>query len=180
MSPSGAGSGTGLLVADQREDPKARLAPRTGCAISYPQRAGPGVSGQRRTRLVGGHQEKGATGRSRTRGERGARGGRPRRSPVRLPDPGKGTAIPSGAYDVQRNEGFVHVGITHDTAEFVVESLRRWWRVFGAAALPPHASVASVRQRRGQPKSRLAVLPATPRGQVGTTDHGLSLPAWHE
>ena len=42
-----------------------------------------------------------------------------------------GTAIPYGAYDVRRNEGFVNVGMSHDTAEFAVESLRRWWRLFG-------------------------------------------------
>jgi hypothetical protein len=42
-----------------------------------------------------------------------------------------GTAIPYGAYDIDRNEGFVNVGMTHDTAEFAVESVRRWWRTFG-------------------------------------------------
>jgi len=47
------------------------------------------------------------------------------------PDLGKGPAIPYGAYDVNRNEGFVNVGMTHDTAEFAVESLRRWWRMVG-------------------------------------------------
>jgi hypothetical protein len=48
-----------------------------------------------------------------------------------FPALGRGTAIPYGAYDVQRDEGFVNVGMTHDTAEFAVESLRRWWRLFG-------------------------------------------------
>lgn len=42
-----------------------------------------------------------------------------------------GTAIPYGAYDVQRNEGLVNVGITHETAEFAVESIRQWWRRVG-------------------------------------------------
>jgi len=49
---------------------------------------------------------------------------------------GIGTAIPYGTYDVQRDEGFVNVGMTHDTAEFAVESLRRWWRVFGRRHYP--------------------------------------------
>ena len=53
------------------------------------------------------------------------------------PQLGVGTAIPYGAYDVQRNEGFVNVGTTHDTAEFAVESLRRWWRLFGQRHYPP-------------------------------------------
>lgn len=48
------------------------------------------------------------------------------------PHLGLGNAIPHGVYDVWRNQGFVNVGMTHDTAEFAVESLRRWWRVDGA------------------------------------------------
>jgi hypothetical protein len=47
------------------------------------------------------------------------------------PHLGKGPAIPYGAYDVGRNRGFVNVGVSHDTAEFAVESLRRWWRLVG-------------------------------------------------
>jgi hypothetical protein len=48
-----------------------------------------------------------------------------------FPSLGDGTAIPYGAYDLQRNRGFVNVGMTHDTAEFAVESLRRWWKLLG-------------------------------------------------
>jgi hypothetical protein len=48
-----------------------------------------------------------------------------------FPHLGEGPAIPYGAYDVGRNHGFVNVGISHDTAEFAVESLRRWWRLIG-------------------------------------------------
>lgn len=43
----------------------------------------------------------------------------------------QGVAIPYGVYDVQQNEGLVNVGITHDTAEFAVESIRQWWRRVG-------------------------------------------------
>jgi hypothetical protein len=61
---------------------------------------------------------------------------RPRGRPVEVevydfPDLAIGTAIPYGAYDLERNEGFVNVGISHDTAEFAVESIRRWWRLSG-------------------------------------------------
>jgi hypothetical protein len=49
---------------------------------------------------------------------------------------GSGVAVPYGAYDVGRNEGFVNVGISHDTAEFAVESLRRWWRWVGRREYP--------------------------------------------
>jgi Rhodopirellula transposase DDE domain len=44
---------------------------------------------------------------------------------------GVGTAIPDGTYDVQQNQGLVNVGMTHDTAELAVESIRRWWHQLG-------------------------------------------------
>ncbi len=53
-----------------------------------------------------------------------------------FPSSAKGIAIPYGTYDVQRNEGFVNVGITYDTAEFAVESLRWWWRKIGRQQYP--------------------------------------------
>jgi hypothetical protein len=53
-----------------------------------------------------------------------------------FPSLSKGTAIPYGAYEVHRNEGLVNVGMTHDTAEFAVESIRRWWRQFGVRHYP--------------------------------------------
>lgn len=53
-----------------------------------------------------------------------------------FPSLAQGTAIPYGAYDVYRNEGMVNVGMTHDTAEFAVESIRRWWRQFGQRHYP--------------------------------------------
>jgi hypothetical protein len=40
-------------------------------------------------------------------------------------------AIPYGVYDVTRNEGWVSVGIDHDTAEFAVSTIRQWWRTMG-------------------------------------------------
>ena len=42
-----------------------------------------------------------------------------------------GKAIPYGVYDLVHNRGFVNVGIDHDTAEFAVESIRRWWKEWG-------------------------------------------------
>jgi hypothetical protein len=40
-------------------------------------------------------------------------------------------AIPYGVYDLTRNEGWVSVGITHDTAEFAVNTIRLWWSNMG-------------------------------------------------
>ena len=47
-----------------------------------------------------------------------------------------GKAIPYGVYDIGRNEGWVNVGISHDTAEFAVESIRRWWLRMGQPTYP--------------------------------------------
>jgi hypothetical protein len=52
------------------------------------------------------------------------------------PHLGEGPAIPYGAYDVLRNQGFVNAGMSHETAEFGVESLRRWWKLFGRRHYP--------------------------------------------
>lgn len=49
---------------------------------------------------------------------------------------GCGMAIPYGIYDPKRNEGLVNVGMSHDTAEFAVESIRQWWLMFGRNRYP--------------------------------------------
>jgi hypothetical protein len=43
-----------------------------------------------------------------------------------------GKAIPYGVYDVNENQGWVSVGIDHDTAHFAAEAIRRWWKKMGA------------------------------------------------
>lgn len=47
-----------------------------------------------------------------------------------------GKAIPYGIYDVGCNAGWVNVGQDHDTAQFAIESLRRWWQSVGAPRYP--------------------------------------------
>lgn len=47
-----------------------------------------------------------------------------------------GKAIPYGVYDLVHNQGFVNVGIDHDTAEFAVASIKRWWHQVGQALYP--------------------------------------------
>ena len=49
---------------------------------------------------------------------------------------GIGIAIPYGTYDIQRNEGFVNVGISYDTSEFAVESISQWWNLMGKISYP--------------------------------------------
>jgi hypothetical protein len=47
-----------------------------------------------------------------------------------------GKVNPYGVYDQTANVGWVSVGTDHDTAEFAVESIRRWWSKMGAACYP--------------------------------------------
>src|SRR2546429_1578229 len=47
-----------------------------------------------------------------------------------------GKAIPYGIYDLVHNQAFVNVGIDHETAEFAVESIRRWWKRCGKGLYP--------------------------------------------
>ena len=53
-----------------------------------------------------------------------------------FPHLGRGKAIPYGTYDVAQDRAVVNVGITHDTAVFAVESIRRWWRLMGQRTYP--------------------------------------------
>lgn len=65
----------------------------------------------------------------------------PRGEPVEVnvhdfPDKTLGKAIPYGIYDLSENQGWVSVGIDHDTAEFAVESIRHWWLDMGQPLYP--------------------------------------------
>jgi hypothetical protein len=53
-----------------------------------------------------------------------------------FPTLSQGSAIPYGTFDPEKNQGFVNVGMSHDTAEFAVESLRRWWHHIGQRHYP--------------------------------------------
>ena len=63
--------------------------------------------------------------------------GQPRRVKSKdFPDKALGKVAPYGVYDLTANQGWVNVGITHDTAEFAVESIRRWWSRMGRQVYP--------------------------------------------
>lgn len=53
-----------------------------------------------------------------------------------FPDKTLGKAIPYGIYDIESNEGWVTVGINYDTAQFAVNSIRRWWTEMGQIRFP--------------------------------------------
>ena len=59
--------------------------------------------------------------------------------PVRVhdfKDEDLGVAIPYGVYDLTLDNGWVSVGIDHNTSEFAVETIRGWWRRMGSPAYP--------------------------------------------
>jgi hypothetical protein len=47
-----------------------------------------------------------------------------------------GVVIPYGLYDLRRNEGYVHLGTSHDTSAFACDCLEDWWRRFGREQYP--------------------------------------------
>jgi hypothetical protein len=53
-----------------------------------------------------------------------------------FPDKELGKAVPHGVYDVAANAGWVSVGRSADTAEFAVQTIRRWWHQMGKTAYP--------------------------------------------
>lgn len=53
-----------------------------------------------------------------------------------FPDPELGKVIPYGVFDLTQNEGWVSVGIDHDTAQFAVQAIGRWWKKMGAKRYP--------------------------------------------
>lgn len=53
-----------------------------------------------------------------------------------FPSMAEGKGIPYGVYDMTRNQGWVSVGIDHDTAQFAVQSIRQWWYKMGIIVYP--------------------------------------------
>lgn len=63
--------------------------------------------------------------------------GKPRRVNVHdFEDKALGKAILYSVYDIGANSGWVSVGVTHDTAQFAVQAIRRWWQTMGQARYP--------------------------------------------
>src|SRR4029453_17668586 len=95
--------------------------------------------------------------------------------PVRVHDfviPEQGKAIPYGIYDLRRNEGWVSIGIDHDTARFAVNAIRSWGKRMGRPASPGATSLLVTSDAGGgaatvrQPHRPLDPgLPSSPRQQ---------------
>jgi hypothetical protein len=65
-----------------------------------------------------------------------------------------GRAIPYGVYDLASNEGWVSVGIDHDTAEFATASIRRWWQEMGRRRFPKASTLMITADGGGSNSSR--------------------------
>jgi transposase len=70
-------------------------------------------------------------------------------------DPKLGRATPYGIYDIGRNSGWGSVGMDHDTAEFAVETIRRWWRSMGRQVYPQASRLLITADAGGSNGSRL-------------------------
>lgn len=71
-----------------------------------------------------------------------------------FPDKELGKIGPYGVYDPTHNQGWVSVGIDHDTAQFAVESIRRWWWHMGKVAYPQAHAVLITADGGGSNASR--------------------------
>ena len=77
-----------------------------------------------------------------------------------FPDPALGKVIECGIYDIGRNEGWVSVGISHDTAQFAVEAIRRWWLQMGQRAYPTAVEVLITADGGGSNGARVRLFKA--------------------
>lgn len=48
----------------------------------------------------------------------------------------KGTIVPHGIYDLRKNKAYINIGTTHETAEFLCDSLKNWWENYGKEVYP--------------------------------------------
>lgn len=90
----------------------------------------------------------------------GGREWRPQGEPehVRTHDfliPGQGRVNPYGVYDMTHNQGWVSVGVDHDTASFAVQTIRRWWRAMGQPLYPAATRLLIVAGGGGSNGSRV-------------------------
>jgi transposase len=89
----------------------------------------------------------------------GGREWRPRSQPEKVNvydfvSNGQGKAIPYGIYDLVENQGWVSVGLDHDTAEFACASIGRWWQMMGRASYPQATELLVLADGGGSNSSR--------------------------
>jgi Rhodopirellula transposase DDE domain len=88
-----------------------------------------------------------------------------------------GKALPYGVYDQTTDSGWVSVGVDHDTAEFAVETLRRWWRNMGRRVYPRAERLLVTADGGGSNGSRCRLWKVELQGLADET--GLSISVCH-
>ena len=71
-----------------------------------------------------------------------------------FPDKELGKVIPYGIYDIGQNQGWVSVGIDHDTSEFAIDSILAWWRYMGHKSYPQATELLIMADAGGSNASR--------------------------
>jgi hypothetical protein len=94
-----------------------------------------------------------------------------------FPDKELGKIIPYGIYDVGRNQGWVSVGIDHDTAEFAVDSILAWWKHMGSKTYPHATKLMIMADAGGSNASRSRLWKASLQRLANLT--GLQLDVSH-
>ena len=94
-----------------------------------------------------------------------------------FPEKKLGKAIPYGVYDMARNEGWVSVGIDHDTAQFAAASIGRWWREMGSQRYPRATELMITADGGGSNSSRNRLWKVALQGLANDT--GLILRVCH-
>ena len=88
-----------------------------------------------------------------------------------------GKITPYGVYDPLTNTGWVSVGVDHDTAQFAVESIRRWWRRMGCRSYPQATELFITADGGGSNGSRCRLWKVELQSLVNET--GLSISVSH-
>ena len=94
-----------------------------------------------------------------------------------FPDQKLGKAIPYGVYDLASDEGWVSVGIDHDTAEFAAASIGRWWQEMGTRRFPRATKLMITADGGGSNSSRNRLWKVSLQGL--SNDLGLALQVCH-
>ncbi len=131
---------------------------------------------------LGGHQEERSAGKPQECGKKYRPQGEPQQVKTHdFPDPELGKAVPYGVYDIHGNEAGVSVGISHDTAEFAVGAIRRWWKKLGRQRYRRAKRLLVTADSGGSNSSRNRLWKVELQKWADETDRrSRPLPAWHE
>lgn len=91
--------------------------------------------------------------------------------------PEAGKVTPYGVYDLTANRGWISVGVDPDTAEFAVETMRRWWRAMGCPAYPEAQRLPMTADGGGFNSSRSRLWKLERQGLAGEV--GLAISVGH-